>query len=159
MPGDANQLGLVSQGLAFLNNTTNTFVPVPSVASGNVVTDTGTGFISSPPATLALPVVNVTSASQAMAVNTRYVVNFASTCTLTTPATFAENSIITINNIGTGNIVIQMAAGQSCIYPAGVTSTAGTMTSTTTGQTIFLQGANTTNTQWISSMTGNFVAT
>lgn len=153
-----NAIGLTSAGLGYLDSA-GAFIGIPSVASGNVVTDTGnalTGFVSQAPATVALPVVNVTTSSQTMALNTRYVVNFASACTLTLPATFSQVGSIIINNEGAGSIVVQCAAGQTIIFPAGVTSTAGSLTSTTSGSSILLN-AVTANLVMEASPSGNFI--
>jgi hypothetical protein len=153
-----NAIGQTSTGLGYLN-TSGVFIGIPSVAAGNVVTDTGsgaTGFVSQAPSTISLPVVNVTTATQTMSLNTRYVVNFASACTLTLPATFAEAGSIIVNNIGAGSIIVLANSGQTITFPGGVTSSGGSLTSTGSGESIVLQ-ATAANTSMQAAPEGVFL--
>jgi hypothetical protein len=58
---------------------------------------------------------------------------------LTLPAVSAITSVFEVNNIGSGSIIIQAAAGQTILFAGGVTPVAGNLTSTTTGQSIALE--------------------
>jgi hypothetical protein len=147
----SNAIGLNATGLGYLNSV-GSFIPIPSVAPGNVVTDTGnalTGFISSPPTVIAPPFVNVITATQAAAVNTNYVVNFATVCTVTLPATAAEGSFVWVSEIGSGTFVLKANTGQTILFQGGSTSSAGSLTTTTgTGQSIQVLCV-VANSQWL----------
>lgn len=147
----SNAIGLNTTGLGFLNSA-GVFIPIPSVSSGNVLTDTGnalTGFISSPATVIAPPYVNVITATQACAVNTNYVVNFATACTLTLPAIAAEGSFVWFEEMGAGTMVVKANVGQTIVFLGGVTSSAGSLTTAVgTGQTMQVS-CILANTTWI----------
>lgn len=74
-----------------------------------------------------LPTVSVTSSTQTLAANTRYIANFGSIITYNLPATSAVGDVIIINNtLGLGGFTILQGTGQSIVNQ-------GTTTTVTTG--------------------------
>ena len=69
--------------------------------------------------------VNVTSGTQAAAVDTGYIANYATLCTITLPATAAIGQIVGIVGSGAGGWKIAQNSGQT-IYAGSATTTPGT---------------------------------
>lgn len=71
-----------------------------------------------------LPVVEVTSASQTMAIRTRYIANYGSLITFTLPDTAAVGDFVEIEGYGAGGWKIAQNAGENIIF-LNLTSTTG----------------------------------
>jgi hypothetical protein len=86
----------------------STFFPV-SPTGGWTATVTGI-----PPEDLAggFPTVHVTTTPIAMTVNTRYIVDMATLCTLVLPLTAALGSVVKVRGLGVGLFLIAQNAGQ-----------------------------------------------
>lgn len=87
---------------------------------GSVLTVT---FPADPETYIPMPTVIVTSGTQAMAVNTYYVANFASLCTMTLPATMAVGDEIMIGGFGAGGWLLAQNASQLVHFGNQVSTT------------------------------------
>jgi hypothetical protein len=102
-------------------------------AAGEVLTSNGAGALPSfqaagTPSSQA-PYINVTSATQAMAVNQGYVSNNGTLCTFTPPATCAVGTIFAIAGAGAGGWSINLATNSQTLNfgsTAGTTALAST---------------------------------
>jgi hypothetical protein len=63
-----------------------------------------------------MPVVNVTTTSQAIAANTTYRPNNAGLVTLTLPSTAVDGSIVQVTGVGSGGWRVAQLAGQQIVF-------------------------------------------
>jgi hypothetical protein len=128
----AIQVGNASASLTSLAAATNGQLPIGSTGANPVVATlsagagisvtNGAGSITIANTASAQTWVEVTTTSQAMAVNTSYIANNAGLVTLTLPAVAALGTIVSVVGKGTGGWLIAQNAGQTIFF--------GTLTST-----------------------------
>lgn len=103
--------------------------------AGQVLTSNGAGALPSFQAagtpSAQAPYLNVTSASQTMAVNQGYVSNNGTLCTFTPPATCAVGTVFAVQGAGAGGWTIDLAANSQTL---NLGSTAGTTALASTNQ-------------------------
>ena len=134
---------------------------IAATTSGYVLTSNGTGSLPSWQAASAggITWVNVTGATQAMAINTAYISNDTSTLvTLTLPATAAIGSVVQVQGAGSGLYTIAQNASQVINFNqlASTTGTGGSVSSTSQFDSITLV-CITANTTWaVNQSVGTF---
>lgn len=92
----------------------------------------------------------ITAGTLAAAINNGYVLNHASTaCVATLPATAAEGSVIAFQGLaGSGGFTITANTGQTIQFGNTSTSSAGSLSSTNAGDTLWLV-CGVANTTWL----------
>lgn len=107
---------------SLLGNPTGSGAAVSEITLGAGLSFSGTTLVAS--ATFSPPTTSVvTGTSQAMLVNTNYVSNNASLCTLTLPATAAVGSQITVGGLGAGGWQVAQNSAQLVHFGSSVTTT------------------------------------
>lgn len=106
-----------------------------AVANKNYVTiNTSTGALGSDSGSAGVTWTEVTAATQALAINSGYIMNRATAITATLPSTAALGSIIEIAGKGAGLTIIAQNSGQTIHFGSSNTTTGVTGTLTATNQ-------------------------
>lgn len=125
LPAANGGTGTLTNGQLVIGSTSASPVAATLTAGSGISITNGAGSISISATGSGLPVVNVTTTSQSMAANTKYIINNASLVTLTMPASANIGDVISIVGSGATGWIINQNSGQT-IHTDLQSSTTGT---------------------------------
>jgi len=102
---------------------------------------------------------NLATTNTTMQANNGYAVNSLGPITLTIPSVISFGEVFELTMIGTGSFIIQCAAGQKIQIGAISTSVAGTLTSSSIGDSVRILVVSATQLQILSGVTADFSIT
>jgi hypothetical protein len=159
--GSLTSLGAATNGQIPIGSTSNDPVLATITAGSGISITNGAGTITIANTSTGMTWSEVTGTSQAMAVNTGYILNNAGLVTATLPSTAAVGDVIRVTGKGAGGWRIAQNAGQTIYFGSSTTTTGATgrLDSTATRDTVELVCVTANNDFNVISSIGNITIT